>query len=82
MNKDGHPERPTIEPCEKDDYTMVTFKPDLARFRMSRLDKDICDLMSRRAFDVAGSTRGVTVFLNGKKLPVIRTFLGTSPGVI
>lgn len=26
--------------------------------------------MSRRAFDVAASTRGVKVFLNGRRLPV------------
>lgn len=70
MNKEGHPERPTIEPYQKEEFTMVTFKPDLARFGMERLDKDICDLMARRALDIAGSSRGVNVFLNGKKLPV------------
>ncbi|KAJ1370195.1 DNA topoisomerase 2 [Parelaphostrongylus tenuis] len=37
---------------------------------MKELDDDIIGLMSRRAYDVAGSTRGVKVFLNGKVLPV------------
>lgn len=37
---------------------------------MESLDRDIVDLLSRRAFDVAASTRGVKVFLNGKRLPV------------
>lgn len=56
-----------------DDYTKVTFSPDLKKFKMEKLDDDIVGLMSRRAFDVAASTRGVSVFLNGKKLPV-KTF--------
>lgn len=37
---------------------------------MKELDDDIIGLMSRRAFDVAGSSRGVKVYLNGKVLPV------------
>ncbi|ETN77909.1 DNA gyrase/topoisomerase IV, A subunit [Necator americanus] len=53
-----------------EDYTKVTFKPDLSKFRMKELDDDIIGLMCRRAFDVAGSTKGVKVLLNGKVLPV------------
>lgn len=44
-----------------EDFTKVTFSPDLAKFKMTHLDKDIVDLMSRRAYDVAASTRGVKV---------------------
>lgn len=62
------------EPKVKDstgaDYTKITFSPDLAKFKMERLDEDIVALMSRRAFDVAASTKGVSVFLNGKKLAI------------
>ncbi|KAK6039752.1 DNA gyrase/topoisomerase IV, A subunit [Cooperia oncophora] len=47
----------------------ITFKPDLKKFKMSELDDDIIGLMSRRAYDIAGSTKGVKVFLNGKALP-------------
>ena len=54
-----------------DDYTKITFSPDLSKFKMEKLDKDIVDLMSRRAYDVAASSRGVKVFLNDKRLPVI-----------
>ena len=54
----------------KSDYTMVSFKPDLAKFKMTHLDKDTVALMTRRAYDIAGCTRGVSVTLNGKKLPV------------
>ncbi|XP_046387221.1 DNA topoisomerase 2-alpha isoform X2 [Ischnura elegans] len=57
----------------KEDFTRVAFSPDLAKFKMETLDKDIVSLMSRRAYDVAATTRGVNVYLNGKKLPV-KTF--------
>nr|XP_017108704.2 DNA topoisomerase 2 [Drosophila bipectinata] len=52
------------------DFTRITFSPDLAKFKMDRLDEDIVALMSRRAFDVAASTKGVAVYLNGNKLTV------------
>ncbi|EYC08717.1 hypothetical protein Y032_0064g3495 [Ancylostoma ceylanicum] len=53
-----------------EDYTKITFKPDLTKFKMKELDDDIVGLMCRRAYDVAGSTKGVKVLLNGKVLPV------------
>ena len=56
--------------ASKSDYTKVTFKPDLAKFKMTHLDRDTVALMTRRAYDIAGCTKGVAVFLNGKKLPV------------
>lgn len=61
---------PAIREIKTNDYTKVTFSPDLTKFRMTTLDKDIVDLMSRRAYDIAASTRGVKVYLNGKLLPV------------
>lgn len=39
-------------------------------FQMDSLDRDTVALLSRRAFDVAASTRGVKVYLNGKLLPI------------
>lgn len=53
-----------------EDYTCITFQPDLSKFKMQSLDKDIVALMVRRAYDIAGSTKDVKVFLNGNKLPV------------
>uniref|UniRef100_A0A7M4E424 DNA topoisomerase 2 n=1 Tax=Crocodylus porosus TaxID=8502 RepID=A0A7M4E424_CROPO len=53
-----------------EDYTCITFQPDLSKFKMTSLDKDIVALMSRRAYDIAGSTKEIKVFLNGKRLPV------------
>jgi DNA topoisomerase-2 len=58
----------TASTCE--DFTRITFQPDLSKFNMTSLDKDIVALFSRRAYDVAGSSKGVKVFLNGKRLPV------------
>lgn len=63
----------TTAPAIKDsseDYTKITFSPDLAKFKMESLDKDTVDLLSRRAYDVAASTRGVKVYLNDQRLPV------------
>ncbi|XP_028820323.1 DNA topoisomerase 2-beta isoform X3 [Denticeps clupeoides] len=61
---------PKIKYFDGDDFTSVTFQPDLAKFKMEKLDKDIVALLTRRAYDVAGSCKGVKVMLNGKKLPV------------
>ena len=48
----------------------VSFKPDLAKFKMTHLDADTVALMTRRAYDIAGCTKGVAVHLNGTRLPV------------
>ncbi|CAD5217830.1 unnamed protein product [Bursaphelenchus xylophilus] len=66
MTKDADPE---ITKNDPEDFTRVTFSPDLKKFKMDKLDDDIVSLMSRRAFDVAGSTKGVKVYLNGKLIP-------------
>uniref|UniRef100_A0A672IIW0 DNA topoisomerase 2 n=1 Tax=Salarias fasciatus TaxID=181472 RepID=A0A672IIW0_SALFA len=60
----------TIKPFDGDDYTCITFRPDLPKFKMSILDRDTVALMTRRAYDIAGSSKGVRVFFNGKRLPV------------
>lgn len=61
---------PKIKEFFGDDFTKITFSPDLAKFKMDRLDDGIVAMMSRRAYDIAASTKGVKVFLNGKRLPV------------
>lgn len=66
----GKVSEPKINDTASTDYTKITFSPDLAKFKMEKLDDDIVHLMSRRAYDIAASTRGVSVFLNGDKLPV------------
>lgn len=59
---------------KRSDYTCVTFYPDLTRFNMQSLDKDIVDLMKKRVYDLAGITdRRVKIKLNGNLLD-IKTF--------
>ncbi|RVE59454.1 hypothetical protein OJAV_G00188610 [Oryzias javanicus] len=60
----------SIKAFDGEEYTCITFKPDLRKFKMSILDKDTVALMTRRAYDVAGSSKGVKVFFNGKRLPI------------
>eukprot|EP00095_Tigriopus_kingsejongensis_P003419 maker-scaffold1323_size47899-snap-gene-0.11 protein:Tk03419 transcript:maker-scaffold1323_size47899-snap-gene-0.11-mRNA-1 annotation:"hypothetical protein DAPPUDRAFT_329527" len=52
------------------DYTRITFTPDLPKFNMESLDADTVALLSRRAYDIAASSKGVKVFLNGKRIGV------------
>lgn len=67
MNRAGESK---IRPFEGEEYTCITFQPDLSKFQMKVLDKDTVALLTRRAYDIAGASKGVRVFLNGKRLPV------------
>ncbi|XP_072312165.1 DNA topoisomerase 2-alpha [Eucyclogobius newberryi] len=60
-----------IKPFSGQDHTCITFKPDLQKFKMTLLDKDTVALMTRRAYDIAGAAKGVRVFLNGNRLPIV-----------
>jgi DNA topoisomerase II len=47
------------------DFVRVTFKPDFNRFGMpDGIDDDLEALMYRRVYDMAGTVRGVKVYLN------------------
>nr|XP_020031912.1 DNA topoisomerase 2-alpha isoform X2 [Castor canadensis] len=70
MDNMGRAGEMELKPFSGEDYTCITFQPDLSKFKMQSLDKDIVALMVRRAYDIAGSTKDVKVFLNGNKLPV------------
>nr|NVI79326.1 topoisomerase 2 [Cucujiformia] len=59
-----------IKEFQGEEFTKITFSPDLEKFKLKELDEGFIGLLSRRAFDVAASTRGVKVFLNGQRLPV------------
>lgn len=59
-----------INENESEDYTCITFHPDLAKFdNMEKLDDDIVALFTRRAYDVAVTAK-VNVYVNGYILPV------------
>lgn len=67
-------EKPKIRELKtKKEYTKVTFQPDLGLFGMSELDSDTVGVLMRRVYDIAGTTHGVRVKLNGQRL-VLRDF--------
>ncbi|CAI5992051.1 unnamed protein product [Closterium sp. NIES-64] len=63
---------PVIKDCKPtDNFTSITFHPDLAKFGLDSLDADHVALMSRRVVDVAGCLgKSVKVTLNGTRVPV------------
>lgn len=63
---------PHITKCkEGENWTKVTFKPDLAKFNMEKLEDDVVALMKKRVVDIAGCLgKTVKVELNGQRLPV------------
>jgi DNA topoisomerase-2 len=74
MSKIGAP-RITQAPAKKsgdlaNDFVRVTARVDLARFGMRELDDDIVALMSRRVIDVSACNPAVSVYLDGRLVPV------------
>ncbi|KAJ1474826.1 histidine kinase-like ATPase, partial [Baffinella frigidus] len=63
------PEIRPLQPGETD-FTQVSFKVDLKRFKIAKLDQDTVDLWSRRVWDVAGCNPSVKCFLNSKRCKV------------
>ena len=62
---------PSISSTDKtEDFTRITFKPDLPRFGMDVLDRDTVALLTRRVYDIAGTCDKVKVYLNGTRLPI------------
>nr|NVI79304.1 topoisomerase 2 [Cucujiformia] len=61
---------PKIKDFNGEEFTKITFSPDLEKFKMTELDDGVVGLLCRRAFDVAASTKGVKVFLNGTRVPI------------
>ncbi|GES91615.1 DNA topoisomerase II [Rhizophagus clarus] len=56
---------------KKEEYTMVTFRPDFQRFNMpNEFDDDIIALLKKRVYDLAGCVKNVKVFLNGERLKI------------
>ena len=61
-----------------DNWTCITFKPDLAKFNMTELEDDTVALMCKRVYDAAGNIgKNTKVFLNGERLKV-KGFMITS----
>eukprot|EP00897_Mesotaenium_endlicherianum_P007582 jgi/Mesen1/6852/ME000351S05970 len=64
--------KPVIAKCKaSENWTCVTFRPDLSKFCLARLEDDIVALMSKRVVDIAGCLgKTVKVVLGGARLPV------------
>nr|GEV89936.1 DNA topoisomerase 2 isoform X2 [Tanacetum cinerariifolium] len=85
-NNMGKKSEPAITKCKNsENWTMVSFKPDLAKFGMECLEDDTVALMKRRVVDLAGCLgKGVKVELDGTRVPpktfedYVKLYLGTS----
>ncbi|KAH6572181.1 hypothetical protein BASA60_006741 [Batrachochytrium salamandrivorans] len=53
-----------------EDYTRITFRPDLPKFKMEKIDDDFEALLQKRAYDLAGCVRGIKVYLNDVRIKV------------
>ncbi|KAJ3381472.1 DNA topoisomerase 2 [Lobulomyces angularis] len=67
-------DEPILKKNDGKDFTKITFYPDLKRFNLKLMDEDFCSVLSKRVYDIAGTTRGVKVYLNGKLIK-IKSFL-------
>jgi DNA topoisomerase-2 len=66
--------KPEIKKYTGTDFTCVTFKPDLARFKMDFMDDDTVALLCKRVYDIAGTNTAagakLGVYLNGTKVNI------------
>ncbi|XP_061348809.1 DNA topoisomerase 2-like [Gastrolobium bilobum] len=67
-NNMGKKSEPVITKCkDSENWTKVTFKPDLEKFKMTYLEEDVVALMKKRVLDMAGCLgKTVKVELNGR----------------
>ncbi|TRM62918.1 DNA topoisomerase [Schizophyllum amplum] len=68
MSKCGKPK--ITSNSKGEDWTRVTFHPDLKRFGMDSIDEDTASLLRRRVYDLAGTVKDVKVFLNDERLKI------------
>ena len=62
---------PVIEAYTGEDFTCITFEPDLKRFGVKKIEDNMVALMQKRVYDLAGVVSSkIKVHLNGKKLDV------------
>ncbi|TRX93093.1 hypothetical protein FHL15_005961 [Xylaria flabelliformis] len=61
-------EKAKISSSKSADFVRVTFKPDWVKFGMDGIDDDLESLLYRRVYDMAGTVRGVKVYLNDNYL--------------
>ncbi|RWA14700.1 hypothetical protein EKO27_g468 [Xylaria grammica] len=57
-------EKAKISSSKSADFVRVTFRPDWVKFGMDGIDDDLESLLHRRVYDMAGTVRGIKVYLN------------------
>ena len=67
MSKMG---KASISSQKGDDFTKITFTPDYRKFKMQGVDDDFEALIKRRVYDLAGTSKGVKVWLNGERIKI------------
>jgi DNA topoisomerase-2 len=67
-NNMGNMGKAKISSSKSADFTRVTFTPDYKRFGMTGIDSDFEAMVKRRVYDMAGTLKGVKVFLNGNQI--------------
>ena len=62
--------KPEITKTKDKDYTKITFIPDLAKFKLNKLNQnDTLDVLKKRVFDISAITpKTVSIFLNDEKI--------------
>ena len=68
MGKCGKPK--ITKNSKSEEYTRITFRPDLKRFGMDRIDEDTASLLRKRVYDMAGVVKDVKVYLNDERLKI------------
>jgi DNA topoisomerase-2 len=53
-----------------EDFTKISFVPDLQKFGMETIDDDFTALLTKRVYDLAGCVRGVKVYLNDQRIKI------------
>ncbi|WRT66491.1 uncharacterized protein IL334_003450 [Kwoniella shivajii] len=68
MGNKGTPK--ITENKKNEEWTRITFSPDLKRFGMTGIDDDTNALLMKRVYDIAGTVKDIKVFLNEERLKV------------
>lgn len=63
-------EKPEIERYTDKGFTRITFKPDLKRFKMEKLDSDIVSLLKKRVYDLSATVKKIKVYLNDELISI------------
>ncbi|KAJ2913034.1 hypothetical protein MD484_g7391, partial [Candolleomyces efflorescens] len=53
-----------------EEYTRISFRPDLKRFHMDSIDDDTVGLLKKRVYDMSGTVKDIKVFLNDERLKI------------